>query len=95
MYACNGMLVLTGNYHDAAQVEDSHSPAFKQDADAIVLLRHAAMYPLRPLRPYNFPTFHGRIIAPQLTTNPGEDHTLTQLGIAPPIVNPTGSAVSE
>ena len=28
------------------------------------------MYPLRPLRPYNFPTFHGRIITPQLTTNP-------------------------
>jgi len=28
------------------------------------------MYPLRPLRPYNFPTFHGRIITLQLTTNP-------------------------
>jgi hypothetical protein len=28
------------------------------------------MYPLRSLRPYNFPTFHSRIITPQLTTNP-------------------------
>jgi hypothetical protein len=28
------------------------------------------MHSLRPIRPYNFPTFHGRIITPQLTTNP-------------------------
>lgn len=33
------------------------------------------MYPLRSLRPYNFPTFHSRIITPQLTTNPvGRSH---------------------
>ena len=39
MYACNGMLVvLPGNYPDAAQVQDSHSPAFIQDADAIILI---------------------------------------------------------